>query len=83
MPHFVEILGTYLMLRWLESLAVRLYERARRIEVEVELAHVGDRVSEKTREKLASQPVREAASRREGVTDPRFLRGGAPERRRA
>lgn len=79
MPHFVEILGTYLMLRWLESLAVRLYERARRIEVEVELAHVGDRVSERLRVRLSEPP----AAKPDVAPDPRFLRGGPAERRRA
>lgn len=72
--HLVEIVATLIALYVLYLFACFLITYARKRNVEIELAHVGDRVSEATRRRLPelASPI----VRPEVLRDPRFRRGG-------
>jgi hypothetical protein len=75
----VEIAASIFILRGLVGFGCDLWQWQRRRDDEVEREHLGERVTEKTRQKLAEPAV----ARPDVVRDPRFLRGGSPDRRRA
>lgn len=75
----VEIGSTVVVLYGLYLFACFLITYTRKRNVEIELAHVGDRVSEATRRRYADDVQAPPAI----PCDARFLRGAPAERRRA
>lgn len=74
--HLADVVSTLFAIYVLYLFACALLAYARRRDAEIQLSHVGDRVSETTRRRYADPVQAPAPSRPEAVRDPRFRRGG-------